>query len=165
MLGSARLEDYGCYGTPVIAPVAALVHHAEDGAPDEIPGVGTNREAPLGNHVVLKLETGTYLILAHLKQGSVVVGVADQVSEGQPIGLCGNSGNTSEPHIHIHHQRQDPRQFPINFAEGLPLYFRDHDGVPMPEGSIEIVDGRPILTGATVKHRQKSMTSHLAGGA
>lgn len=154
MHGSSRLEDYGCYGTPVLAPVAARVHHAVDGEPDEVPGVGTNTEAPFGNHVVLKLETETYLILAHLQRDSVLVRPGDEVSEGQPIGLCGNSGNTSEPHIHIHHQRQDPTEFPVNFAEGLPLYFRDHDGAAMPEGGIEVVDGKPLFVGDIVQHRQ-----------
>lgn len=153
MHSSSRLEDYGCYGTPVLAPVAALVHHAVDGEPDETPGVSTNVMVPFGNHVVLKLETGTYLILAHLKRGSVVVRAGDQVSEGQPIGLSGNSGNTSEPHIHIHHQRQDPTRFPVNFAEGLPLYFRDHDGPAMPEGGVDVRDGKPMLVGAIVQHR------------
>jgi hypothetical protein len=66
--------------------------------------------------------------------------------------VCGNSGNTSEPHIHIHHQRQDPNDFPINFAEGLPLYFRDHDGPAMPEGGVEVVEGTPVPVGPTVQH-------------
>ncbi|MDO9301112.1 MAG: hypothetical protein Q7T89_07000 [Anaerolineales bacterium] len=70
-------------------------------------------------------------------------------------GQCGNSGNTSEPHIHIHHQRQDPSVYPINFAEGLPLYSRDHDGPPMPEGGLDMVDGAPLAIGLTVTHQNK----------
>ena len=54
--------------------------------------------------------------------------------------------------IHIHHQRQDPRNRPLNFSEGLPLYFRDHDGAAMPEGGVKVSNGKVILTGATVKH-------------
>ena len=78
----------------------------------------------------------------------------DQVQEGDPIGACGNSGNTSEPHIHIHHQRQDPQRFPLNFAEGLPLYFRGHDGPAMPEGGFDVdsATGDIVLTGAVVQH-------------
>ena len=46
------------------------------------------------------------------------------MKEGDVIGRCGNSGHTSEPHIHIHHQRQKPAASgPVNFAEGLPLFF------------------------------------------
>lgn len=153
MHGSAELDDYGCYGTPVVAPVSARVHHAADGLPDHVPGE-TSRDfkSPLGNAVVLALETDTYLVLAHLKTGSVRVKTGDHVSEGAPIGLCGNSGNTSEPHIHIHHQRQDPTDRPLNFAEGLPLYFRDHGGPAMPKGGIEARDGKAVLTGDTIHH-------------
>lgn len=151
--GSPRLEDYGSYGKPVLAPVAARVHYSVDGEPDETPGISSNVKEPFGNCIVLVLGTGTYLVLAHLKPGSILVHAGDHVSEGQPIGLCGNSGNTSEPHIHIHHQRQDPKHFPINFAEGLPLYFRDHDGPAMPEGGVDVREGKPFLIGAVVKHR------------
>ena len=151
--GSAELTDYGCYGVPVVASAAGYVVQAHDGEPDMTPGVvSNNTEAPEGNIIALKLETGTYLIIAHLKPSSVLVQVGDQVEEGQVIGQCGNSGNTSEPHIHIHHQRQDPTVYPINFAEGLPLYFRDHDGPPMPEGGVRMENGKPVATGATVQH-------------
>ena len=151
--GSEVLGDYGCYNTPVVAPVSARVHHAVDGDPDHIPGkVSMDHENPAGNHVVLQLETGTYLLIAHLKPGSVLVSEGDEVLEGEAIGACGNSGNTSEPHIHIHHQRQDPKDRPLNFSEGLPLYFRDHDGEAMPKGGFEIRDGETVLTGAIVRH-------------
>ena len=152
MLGSATLEDYGCWGVDVVAPAAGEVALAQDGLPDEVPGrLSNNVLAPTGNHVVLKLPTGTYLVIAHLKRDSVVVVVGDQVREGQVIGRCGNSGTTSEPHIHIHHQRQHPANAG-GLAEGLPLYFRDHDGIPMPEGGIRVVDGRAVPQGAIVQH-------------
>ena len=152
-LGAGNLEDYGCYGTTVVAPVTARVHRATDGAPDERPGrLSMNTMNPAGNSVVLQLSTRTYLVIAHLKTGSVRVKAGDVVQEGQPIGECGNSGNTSEPHIHIHHQRQDPNNHPVNFAEGLPLYFRDHNGEPMPVGGRENRDGSIVLIGSVVRH-------------
>ncbi len=152
--GSDKLEDYGCYGVPVVAPISGLVVKAHDGEPDAIPGVVSNNfTAPTGNHVVIQIpETETYLVIAHLKPGSVTVKTGDTVSEGQTLGACGNSGNTSEPHIHIHHQRQDPNLFPLNFAEGLPLYFRDHDGAPMPVGGFEMDGETVIFTGDVVQH-------------
>lgn len=152
--GSENLEDYGCYGVPVLAPANGLVIKAHDGEPDEVPGVVSNNfTAPTGNHVAIQLEeTGTYLVIAHLKPGSVTVKTGDSVVEGQVIGACGNSGNTSEPHIHIHHQRQDPNLFPLNFAEGLPLYFRDHDGPAMPSGGFEMDGETVIMTGDLVQH-------------
>lgn len=154
LTSSDDLEDYGCYGVPVVAPAAGTVTSAHDGEPDVVPGrPSRNLERPFGNHVAIRLPTGTYLVLAHLQQGSVIVKPGDSIVEGQRIGRCGNSGNTSEPHIHIHHQRQDPAVYPVNFAEGLPLFFRDHDGPPMPEGGIETRNGKPVATGTTVEHR------------
>ncbi|MBI4760065.1 MAG: M23 family metallopeptidase [Chloroflexota bacterium] len=152
--GSDKVEDYGCYGVPVLAPADGLVVKTRDGEPDEVPGISSNNlTAPEGNFVAIQLkETGTYLIIAHLKPGSVRVKVGDTVVEGQVIGACGNSGNTSEPHIHIHHQRQDPNLYPLNFAEGLPLYFRDHNGPPMPVGGFRMDGERIILTGDVVQH-------------
>jgi hypothetical protein len=105
--------------------------------------------------VVIQLETGTYLVIAHLKEESVAVQAGDRVAEGSVIGQCGNSGNTSEPHIHIHHQRQDPAVYPLNFAEGLPLFFRDHDGSPMPLGGFKMDGDTPVATGDVVQHAGK----------
>ena len=154
LTGSDNLEDYGCYAVPVVAPATGRVVVAHDGEPDMKPGGSTrNFKAIAGNHVVIELLTGTYLLIAHLKPGSVSVVLGQEVEEGQVIGQCGNSGNTSEPHIHIHHQRQNPAVYPILFAEGLPLYFRDHDGPPMPEGGIKKKDGQIVATGAVVQHR------------
>ena len=152
LTGSSELEDYGCYGVPVVAPARGRAAGAFDEAEDVMPGELTNLEAPFGNHVIIELETGTFLVIAHLKQGSVVVETGSIVDEGTVIGQCGNSGHTTEPHIHIHHQRQDPNVYPINLAEGLPLFFRDHDGPPMPEGGIREENGRPLATGMSVRH-------------
>lgn len=152
--GSPNLEDYGCYGIPVVAPISGYVVSAHDGEPDATPGVPSNNTiAPTGNHVMVRMEeTGTYLVIAHLKNGSVTVKTGETVTEGQVIGQCGNSGNTSEPHIHIHHQRQDPTVYPLNFAEGLPLYFRGHDGPQMPAGGYRVEGEKAIATGDLVQH-------------
>jgi hypothetical protein len=151
--GSSNLEDYGCYGVPVVAPIAGTVSAANDTEPDMQPGkLSNNTQAPEGNRVVIRMASETYLVIAHLKSGSVLVKTGDMVEEGQQIGQCGNSGNTSEPHIHIHHQRQDPAAYPINFAEGLPLYFRDHNGQPMPQGGVRIEDNKAIPIGDLVQH-------------
>lgn len=159
--GGAKLEGYGCYGTPVLAPIAGTVHLAHDGVKDLAIGEAlADPKHVLGNHVVLKLETGTFLVLAHLRPGSVAVKAGDAVTEGQVLGQCGNTGNTSEPHIHIHHQRQDPLLFDgdlnlgVNFVEGLPLFFRDHGGPKMPKGGIRIDGTKITLTGDVVQHNQ-----------
>ena len=163
--GSKNLEDYGCYGTPVLAPVSGRVHSSTDGAPDHVPGeISMDFSNPAGNSVVFKLETGTFLLIAHLAPGSVLVEAGDEVQEGDPIGACGNSGNTSEPHVHIHHQRQDPVDRPLNFSEGLPLFFRDHDGQAMPEGGLRTRNGRVVFTGDEVQHDGPG-TGNSPGGA
>jgi hypothetical protein len=138
----------------VVAPIAGTVIAAHDGEPDVTPAEPpSNPSRPLGNHVALEIDGGTYLLLAHLQAGSVAVRESQRVDEGALLGRCGNSGNTSEPHIHVHHQRQDPRRFPVGFAEGLPLYFRLQGVVRMPEGGIRVgADGRIELTGEVVEH-------------
>ena len=157
--GSDDLADYGCYGVTVVAPAAGVVAAVHDGEPDETPGVVSNNiEAPAGNYVAIRLASDTYLLIAHLKPGSLLVQAGDSVAEGQPIGQCGNSGNTSEPHIHIHHQRQNPAELPINFAEGLPLFFRDHvdaagaPGPAMPGGGVETQSEIVAPIGPTLRH-------------
>lgn len=69
-------------------------------------------------------------------------------NEGPP---GSNSGNTSEPHLHIHHQRQDPAELPVNFAEGPPFNFRGHEGPSMPEEGLKESNGRIVLRGARVR--------------
>lgn len=156
LTGSLSPSAYGCWGTPVVAPITAKVAKMRDGEPEAVPGTLTNESRPFGNFIELELESKTYLVLAHLQPGSVLVHEGDTVQEGQPIARCGNSGHTSEPHIHIHHQRQPMDPDHPGFAEGLPLFFRDHDGAAMPLGGLEAVDGRAIARGALVHHLGKS---------
>lgn len=148
---SANLKDYGCYGVDVVAPIAGKVVAAHDAEPDAVPAQPPNNPLkPLGNHVAIETEHGTFVLLAHLQPGSVAVKEGERVEEGRLLGRCGNSGNTSEPHIHVHHQRQDPRKFPVGFAEGLPLYFLV-DGAPqMPAGGVRVEGKSTVLLGKTL---------------
>ena len=136
--GNKTLKGYGIYDKDVVAPASGTVIEAYD-EEDDIPPNSENFLSMEGNHIYIKMDaTGTYLLLNHLKKGSVLVKAGDHVNEGEIIAKVGNSGSTSEPHLHIQHQRQDPTKiiYPI-FAEGLPLYFKDIDGNSMPEkGSI-----------------------------
>ena len=157
--GSDKLEDYGCYNVPVVAPAAGLVVQAHDGEPDMKPGrPSLNFWASAGNYVVIKLHTDTHLVIAHLKPNSVSVHAGQEVEEGQVIGLCGNSGNTFLPHIHINHQRHAPA-FTFMLDEGLPLFFRDHNGSPMPEGGLQEIDGQIVPVGAVVEHIETALES------
>lgn len=113
-----RNEDYHCWGQPIVAPADATVVAVENGAPDNPPGK-MDPANKAGNHVVLDLGDGEFALLAHLQQGSVTVKAGDKVTRGQRLGLTGNSGNTSEPHLHFHVQ-----DGPVLFeGHGLPVVF------------------------------------------
>jgi murein DD-endopeptidase MepM/ murein hydrolase activator NlpD len=98
------LAAYPAYGATVYAPCAGVVVAAVDGIEDQPPGA--LRYAPLyGNHVFLETEDGAVVKLAHLRPGSVRVAVGRRVSPGDVLGEVGNSGNSSEPHLHLHAER------------------------------------------------------------
>ncbi|WP_410768507.1 M23 family metallopeptidase [Fontibacillus sp. BL9] len=131
--GSTNPEDYGIWNKEVLSPVAGTVIAAYDDERDIQPG-SEDILSMEGNHVYLRIhETGTYLLINHLKKDSVTVKVGDQVKPGDVLGRVGNSGSTSEPHLHIHHQRQNPNKMlhPV-LVEGLPLYFAGTNSNPMP---------------------------------
>jgi len=93
-------ESYAIYGVAVVSPCDGEVIGVRDGLPDQSPPEA-DRGNPAGNHVVLACD-GMRVELAHLQKGSIRVETGDQLRIGQPIALVGNSGNTSEPHLHIH---------------------------------------------------------------
>ncbi len=85
----------------------------------------------LGNHVIIDCGDGRYAVLAHLRQGSVRVRRGQQVDAAQQIAECGNSGNSTEPHLHV--QLMDHPN-PV-FAAGLPIVFDiPRSGAQMPRG-------------------------------
>ncbi|WP_199910036.1 M23 family metallopeptidase [Paenibacillus sp. CAA11] len=145
--GSQRLEDYGIYGAEVFAPASGTIVGASDKEEDHRPGTDEHDSMP-GNHIYIRLdETGTYLVLAHLMKGSIKVQVGDHVAEGDLLAKVGNSGSSSEPHLHIHHQRQDPSSTSMFLSEGLPLYFRDIEGPSMPKGGMRLEHGKEVPAG------------------
>ncbi|MBU4541250.1 MAG: M23 family metallopeptidase [Firmicutes bacterium] len=93
----------------------------------------------LGNYIFIEVEeTGTYIVLGHLKNNSIQVELGDHIIEGMVIAQVGNTGMSSEPHLHIHHQKQDPYET-LLLAEGLPLFFRDIEESSMPTGGGDIL--------------------------
>jgi hypothetical protein len=120
-----KLQDYYAYGLPVLAPADGTVR-----------SVGQLGGTPAcGNHIVLEVASGQFVFLCHLQPGSITVKEGQAVRMGQALARVGNSGNTSEPHLHIHLQ-DTPED---TLGEGIPLYFhsyRDGDvlierGIPM----------------------------------
>jgi murein DD-endopeptidase MepM/ murein hydrolase activator NlpD len=112
------VEDYYAYGQALYAPVAGEVVAVESSHPDLPPAVAqmadhalaeeaataAAEQGPAGNHVVIRTEEGLYVFIAHMAPDSAMVAVGDTVEAGDEIGKVGNTGNTSEPHIHVHVQ-------------------------------------------------------------
>lgn len=111
-------EDYYAFGKELIAPCEGEVVLVVDGVKDNLPGTLNPTYIP-GNTVIIKTANNEYLFFAHFKQYSIVVKQGQKVKQGQPIGLCGNSGNSSEPHLHFHIQNVED----MNIATGVKCYF------------------------------------------
>lgn len=114
----SRNESYFCFGLPILAPADGRVVAARDGIDDNVPGRVSSAE-PAGNHVVIDHGNDEFSFLAHLRKGSVAVRAGDEVLAGAPLGRCGNSGSSTEPHLHFHLQNSPA----LHEGEGLPAQF------------------------------------------
>lgn len=104
------LKRYEIFGDSVFAPCTGKVVSAENDRPDmPVPIRDPDRTKLTGNHVLLECD-GIEILLAHFQHSSVAVKVGDRVVVGDFLGLVGNSGNTTEPHLHISAQRRKPGQ-------------------------------------------------------
>ena len=79
---------------------------------------------PAGNHLVLQTGEEEFVYLAHMQNGSIQVAVGDAVNAGDLLGLTGNSGNSSEPHLNTHAQNR-PEYVSTEEILGLPLVFSE----------------------------------------
>lgn len=109
---------YAIFGDPVYAPCSGPVIQALDGLRDLRPPE-IDREHMAGNHVLLACRDA-WVLLGHLREGSVRVRDRDAVAQGQEIGRVGNTGNTDEPHLHIHAQRPGTKEAPLG-GDPLPI--------------------------------------------
>lgn len=103
----ANLSNWVGFGEPILAAEDGVVIEARDGLPDQVPGTLPDPSTITidtidGNSVVIDHGNDVHSFYAHLVNGSVAVRVGDRVQAGQQIGLLGNSGNTSAPHLHFH---------------------------------------------------------------
>ena len=124
--GSKELGDYGIYLNEVVAPIEGVIVDMKE---DE-ENIEPNSEefiSQSGNYVVIYSEkTDSYVLLVHLEKNSVEVNVGDLVYPNQVIAKVGNSGTTSEPHLHIQHQKNNPIDSKIVVcSEALPIYFEE----------------------------------------
>ncbi len=111
-------EDYYAFGKELISPCDGEVVLVVDGVKDNKPRILNPIYVP-GNTVIITTQKKEYLFLAHFKQNSIKVKQGQQVTTGQLLGLCGNSGNSSESHLHFHIQNVED----MNQATGVKCYF------------------------------------------
>jgi hypothetical protein len=100
----SQLDQYPYYGTDILAAKGGRVVEVVSDLPDEVPNqdpVGITLDTAAGNHVIIEMSKDRYALYAHLEPYSVTVQVGDIVAEGQKIGLLGNSGSTTAPHLHF----------------------------------------------------------------
>lgn len=134
--GTEPPERFVGFGRDILAPADGIVVEAQDGEPDHVARrsqlalvpymLGQRKRmqqgvtAIAGNYVTIALDGGAFVALVHLRSGWLRVAVGDRVADGQPIAACGNSGNSTQPHVHL--QVMDSRD--LSVARGIPLLFR-----------------------------------------
>ena len=118
-------DNYYCYGKNILAPSDGVVVKVCDMYPDnEIVRPGKVKAAVddiRGNFVIIKHSAAEYSTLAHLQKGSISVKNGQMVKQGDVVARCGNSGYSTEPHLHF--QVQNSKSF--FFSAGLPIKFND----------------------------------------
>jgi murein DD-endopeptidase len=121
-------RNYYAFGSEALAVADGIVTEVKDGIPLNIPGL-TSRAVPItletvgGNHVIIDIGHGYYAFYAHLQPGSIRVKVGEKVQRGQILGLVGNTGNSTEPHLHFHISTASS---PLG-SEGLPYELRSFE--------------------------------------
>ena len=148
----ARLEDHHAWDLPVRAPADGVVRRSVDGEPEAVLGAPRWGLAGLGNHVVIQVAPDEFLFIGHLRRGTVAVAVGERVTASQLLGRVGNSGNSSEPHVHVHLQ-DTLRPY---FGEAIPFYFSayEQDGRLVDQGMPEGGRLRGRYVGQRVEQRR-----------
>ncbi|HSK58309.1 MAG TPA: M23 family metallopeptidase [Actinomycetospora sp.] len=120
----SRLEDFAIFGQPVLAVADGRITEAVDGLPD-LPVGGYTRQDMAGNHLVLDIGGGHFVLYGHLQQGSLRVRAGELVRAGQVIGQVGDSGNSGEPHLHLQVQNRPTFDLEDRGLRTSPILFRD----------------------------------------
>ena len=141
-------KNYRAYGNDALAVADGIVSATKDGIPENVPGIDS-RAVPItletiaGNHVILDIGHGRYAFYAHLQPGSLKVKLGDHVKRGQVLGLVGNSGNSTEPHLHFHLSNGNS---PLG-SEGIPY-------------ALESFEAKPKADAPATKHRMEIPTEN-----
>lgn len=137
ILATEPADRFFAFGQPILAPADGRVVAAHDGEIDhearrsqltlvpyalgQLARLRQGVAAIAGNHLIIALpDRGAFVALVHLRAASLRVAVGDPVTAGQPIAECGNSGNSTQPHLHL--QVMDSQD--LSIARGIPMAFR-----------------------------------------
>jgi Peptidase family M23 len=122
-----RNDSYFCYGQPIYSVAAGKVVALADGLPENVPhsgkyAISIGADNAAGNHVVVEIAPHRYVLYAHMRPGTVRVKAGDEVQIGEILGLVGNTGSSTEPHLHMHIDDQPSflagNGVPYEFAQG-----------------------------------------------
>ena len=134
LLRAEPAERFPGFGRAVLAPVQGVVVGVHRTAPDHhafrgLPSVGYALTQPrraaagwaelAGNHVLLETRDGPVVAVCHLQRSSLHVQLGQSVRVGEALGRCGNSGNSTEPHVHV----QAIDRLDVLNATAVPLTF------------------------------------------
>ena len=156
---SLKNSSYYAYGNDALAVADGIVTEVKDSIPENVPGINS-RAVPItletvgGNHVIIDIGGGHYAFYAHLQPGSIRVKLGARVKRGQILGLVGNSGNSTEPHLHFH---VSDASSPLG-SEGVPYTFESLQVV----GSCQSLGGGcTLFPSATVRRREMPVANEL----
>jgi murein DD-endopeptidase MepM/ murein hydrolase activator NlpD len=156
MIRGLPLGDFYGYGQAVRSPMAGVVVACENSIPERNPvnivkDVAYAKKATrdlidnnapsttiTGNYVLIKGEGNVYVLLAHLRPGTVTVRIGQNIAQGETVGRLGHSGNSTMPHLHM--QFMDSADYKV--AHGIPFAFRDYD-VKTKNGWRRVAEGLP----------------------
>jgi murein DD-endopeptidase MepM/ murein hydrolase activator NlpD len=142
-------KSYVIYDQPAYAVADARVIAAVDGLPNSPIGsfpAALPLEQADGNHVVLDLGDGHYVLYAHFAPYSVLVHEGQFVHRGQVLGKVGTSGNSSEPHLHFQVTDGPSTFLSSGVPYLLPKFTATHAGASTKAFDQAIIDGKPIVT-------------------
>src|SRR5437868_1812372 len=155
---SLKNSSYYAYGNDALAVADGIVTEVKDSIPENVPGINS-RAVPItletvgGNHVIIDVGGGHFAFYAHLQPGSIRVKLGDRVRRGQVLGLVGNSGNSTEPHLHFH---ISDASSPLG-SDGIPYAFETLYVIGRCRTLIADCDrGKPI-----VRHLEMPMANEL----